>query len=524
MSNPTIPPVFPIKDPYLLLYAFFNDKEVAEKWGTALVDGINLSQPADATISLRQGSARNEASPPGMPLCELYQPNDSGDIWIVNASLDVPQPDKVQSLAIWPAFAEKIFGQPASDAQDSFKRWQPISQALPSKDWRKRDDTFLGISLLFVAESQAQILLPARQQALFWWQDAYQKLWRWWQEVQTVELRQAEEAITRINTLLSLPGGATGSSYRPSAQKWGVLWQRIEQFEPVDARLSPHLYVVLTNPQQSEVCRELLLRNNHFNLIELSLHKAYQQIGQNEAVHEQLKVLNQQLNKTLETFHTLPEPTAALLQQLATQYYQLEYTASRIADVHTTVSINLGNYEQTAKFQNLFHAHDNVFSQHLKRMQEGQHQLKVDQQYYQSAAHRAKTGLESGQATLDAALLKVERHKNELSQRRDIIIAVIGVIIGIAQIWPLADKALELWKPKSLPVLTFRMWSNGTIFITLTCATCLLLLYAFHPAAFKKWARRIIFALILLALLLLALSFTELWPFLQQQWNNLQLA
>lgn len=350
----------PLINPYLSLYAFFSaadGKETAHKWANQLAKHLDvpLHHPGDPDPD------------PTQNVCSIYRQHDA---WVVYASVDKTE---AHAQIVWQELSVTMFGANKS-------AWQELNQRVFGSPSPPRSHLFWGITLIFGADVAA---LPS---------DSVVKNWL---------------------DAIPLPSPEAHSPQRliPSQQPWGMIWQLANQSDAIQQ--STHIYTILAKAEQADEANNLLFAINHYDRIELSLHKCYQQLQQYEQNRNQLYHRLDELDAALETLLEQTQPKQEALTTFSTQYVEFTKWNSQILELQNTVGINSRNYHQTAKKLNLFRPQEQVFSTHNEQLRTGYRQLQADRTYYNAANERFSTGLQAVRADLELRLLKAEQESTE---------------------------------------------------------------------------------------------------------------
>lgn len=411
----------PLINPYLSLYAFFSaadGEETAYTWGNELAKHLDVSlhHPDDPDPD------------PTQNVCSIYRQHDA---WVVYASVDKTE---AHTQTIWQELSVTMFGA-------NHSAWQELNQRVLGSPSPPRSHLFWGITLIFGADVAA---LPS---------DSVVKNW-----LQAIPL-PAPEAHSPQRLI-------------PSEQPWGMIWQLANQSDPIQQ--STQIYTILALDSHAEEANNLLFAINHYDRVELSLHKCYQQLQQYEQNRDQLYHRLDELDAALETLLEQTPPKQEALTTFSTQYVEFTKWNSQILELQNTVTINGTNYDQTAKKLNLFRPQEQIFSTHLQQLKTGYRQLQADRTYYNAANERFNTGLQAVRADLELRLLKAEQQSTEnwritqqhegekerkeakREKQRDLLLVLISILLALSQIWPLVDKFLELLEPQYTGLLEIR--------------------------------------------------------------------
>lgn len=469
---------FPLKNPYLSLYAFFSRKKgerAARAWGGQLATrlGVRLRAPDDPDID------------PSQNLCFIYRLRDA---WIVYASVDR---EGEYAPAVWQELGEIMFGVAGAAWQIGAYPGGAAPSGSESQAWWR---VFWGVSVLFGAE--------------------------------VTRLPSQEEAGAYLEAIPLLPNSQALDPIASSEQAWGTVWQLAGYSNQMQH--SPHLYAILSTHKQAEALNEILFTKNHYDQMELSLQKCYHQLRQYEQGRDLLHTHIYDLDHALQAVLQSSPPKQEKLTGLSRQYVEFAKWSSEVSELQNTITINSSNYEQLGLQFNLFHEQDNVFEPQLKRLKHGQKQLDADKVYYNALVERVGTGLQAVRADLELRMVQVEqdaarewRHfmrkqsdlelrliegqqqatenwralqrqneeRKEDAQRReqqeierekqrDLLLALIGIVLGATELWSLWQLFFEkiAWFPFD-PLV-----ADGLFLVVISLLTILLLVQLLRKA------------------------------------------
>jgi hypothetical protein len=141
-----------------------------------------------------------------------------------------------------------------------------------------------------------------------------------------------------------------------------------------------------------------------------------------------------------------------LREQIALKTARL-YGRAISMDDEITIAINQNNFQQVATDLKLLQPDDHVFNHHQERLRHALYQVTVDKTYYDAAKERVDTGLQTLRADLEFSEAERERGREiaeaQRENRRNWILGLIGVILGLAQIWPILHD-MAGWPPTLL--------------------------------------------------------------------------
>lgn len=387
----------PFMNPYITLYTFFSLKdgaEIAHQWGYALASQLGV--PLHDTD--------NPPLNPDDNVCFIYQQHDA---WVVYASVD-KKGDCPKS--VWGVLSDILFGH--QDLEEA------LNQGILWKRWATRTKSFWGMSIFFGSEIES--------------------------------LQEEDDWLETIFPLYDL----SESNYLTSLQKWGLIWQIIDlpnlQQKPI------HIYAALALKEHADEAEEILI--NQIDVVELSLHKSYQQLEHYEVHRPELYKRLDHLDEELEDLIQTEQPTREVLTAFSKEHFEFSKGSSNTLELQNTVNINRENYRETAEELDLFGSQDEIFTAHSKQLRTGCEQLKADQIYYEAALRRFETGLQAVRANLELLLVEQEQSDAKRDKKRDFILALIGVALSATQIWPILDKWYELHETIPLSFLSTRLY------------------------------------------------------------------
>ncbi len=415
----------PFIDPYITLYMFFSlkhGKNVAYQWGHVLA----------SQLGVRLHDVDNPPLNSDENVCFIYPQHDA---WVVYASVD-KKGDCPKS--VWGVLSDILFGH--QDFEET------LSKGALWRRWTTRTKSFWGMSLFFGAEIES--------------------------------LQEEDDWLETIFPLYNF----SESNCLTSLQKWGLIWQitdllNLEQ-KPI------HIYAVLALKEYAKEAEDILI--NQIDIVELSLHKSYQQLEHYEAHRKTLYDLLDYLDRQLEELIEAEQPRRDVLTAFSKEHFEFSKLSSNTLELQNTVDINRKNYHRTAKELGLFGTQDEIFSAHSKQLRTGYDQLQADQIYYKAALQRFETGLQAVRANLELLLVEQEQTDAKRDKQRDSILALIGLLLGVAQLWPIADTVLDLLNPNSLD-----SWQVMRLGINVACLNGVVILLALLIGlGVYSWVRR----------------------------------
>lgn len=280
------------------------------------------------------------------------------------------------------------------------------------------------------------------------------------------EEQAADKYLLYLNDLSQLLGNYAGATPLHSNQSWGRLW--LVQHPRRADQISPQIYMVLPSHKQEVLAHQFLLTENGFNLVEASLHKAYQQfdIYQHYCAEwkEAVPFLDKALDEALQNMHKHQLLESSKLTLLSLRYAEFFGWLTRLAELHNTIETNYTNYRYTSTDFGFLHEDDQIFRFHMRKLEQAVAQLAVDRRYYEAAVARLDVGLQTVRTNLELALVEAERvsrdearRQGEQADRRDFLIAMLGLLLGFTQLWPLIQERFQLleWQSSS------RLIANG---------------------------------------------------------------
>lgn len=390
-------PDYSIQDPYLVLYAFFNREDgwaEARDYHQEMRQRLQISSPSDDASGFnRDLDSRRRVY--------VYSQENAGVVYL---SLDV-------------------------GGKQHPKTWSRLNEIALGRDWLEcpQGDKIWGSSIFFGATVES---LPLTD-------------------------RQVNSLLAEIPLPLIHQPNRPTPAY--SQQKWGDVWLLASRL--ILKENHPQVYLILSTPEQEATLNQVLPPPNSFDLIELSLHKICNQLE----IYRQHRPdwnrhsyqLDADFKEILTELRQKQSVDRAKLSDLSTPYVDFVGWTTKIAALRQTVEINAANYQQTISKLRLATPEDTIFNVFKQQFEREVNQLKHDLAYDEITVQRIRAGLETIRADLELKLVEAEyqtaqewrktRVQNEVREKkeagkerqRDLLIAFIGLILGITQVWPI---------------------------------------------------------------------------------------
>jgi hypothetical protein len=251
---------------------------------------------------------------------------------------------------------------------------------------------------------------------------------------------------------------------QPHTGDYGTLW-RLD--EPA-AEAGPYqaAWLLLSPEAQNDAVALGYVLNGRFAVGEAYLCKAHCQAGEYAQTAYHLREDIRSVQREVMALLALEGPSGfapdqigqtqdglrayeARIHRVATAYSQLLFVLSIIDRLHLTVKTNLDNLKQMAAEFNLW---DHPASRsEIARLQGVLRQIDHDQRSRRASLQGFQTAIETVRARLDliddglsAARLEIEQEEARRSKRWDIVVAILGLVLGASQVVVLTGSELVI--------------------------------------------------------------------------------
>ncbi|GEM_PF-5515554 len=408
-----------LKNPYLVVYAFFEEIEFANDWGKQIADklGVPLYYGNEVKNHLTLESRVDIYTESDSPVVYILLYNNGPcdlSAWkdlhqkVLNGRWQIESFGKFSLPGEFREFFEKIIQEPSEKEfyVDFYKKLQEkfppdVSNEIIKK-FERYIDSFQGITVFFGAE------------------------------VSNIEEQWLEQ--------IPLPSAKRPPAI-PSPQKWGSVWQLFWRSKKYPH--NPQVYAVLSTTGQINQPVIFSARstgpNPGVDELELALHKGYHYLtlyNKLEPVKREEKTdeLTQKLNEHLLYLQSNNRPVKPQdVVILSNQYTDFVKWISTVKQLKTNVEIHKENFQKNISQLKYSGKSDQIFKTHLQRLEQGILQLVRDLEHYEAIRERLEIQLQT-MGTVSGLIM-------DLQERLwDRILTAVGIFLAIAQVWSFFKK------------------------------------------------------------------------------------